>query len=75
MFQRAVDASINCMFHHPPRGSGWGFNQLKIQMPHRLEKSGDQIPSYPLYLETIGWGFDQTKGQVPRPTVAYFIQN
>jgi len=62
----------------PPWGSGgWGgnvgFDQLKIQMPHHLEKSGDQ-PN-PLHLEVIRWGFDQTKGQIPHPTGAHLVQN
>jgi len=37
-------------------GEGRGPDQPKIQMPLCLGKSGDQIPSYPLYLEAIRWG-------------------
>ena len=64
------------MPHHPPEAVGgemWGFDQPKIQMPHCLGKSGDQIPSYPLHLEAIRWGFDQTKGKIPHSTGAYFV--
>ena len=69
------------MPHHPCPGAvggeGWRFDQPKIQMPHRLGKSGDQIPSYPffLYLEVIRWGFDPTKGQIPHSAGTYFVQN
>ena len=54
-----------------PWGSGLGFDQPKIQMYHRLGKSGEQIPSHPLYLEAIRWGSDQTKGQIPHPMGVY----
>jgi len=56
-------------------GEGWGFDQPKIQMPHRLGKPGDRIPSRPLYLEAIRWGFDQTKGQISHYKGAFFVQN
>ena len=64
----------------PPRtvgGEGWGFDQPKIQMPHCLGKSGDQIFSYPLYLEAIRWGIwsNQRSKSPPLYTGAYFVQN
>ena len=46
-------------------GEEWGFDpQLKIQMPHHLGKSGDQILSNPLHLEG-----DLIKPMVKFPTL------
>jgi len=57
-------------------GEEWGFDpQLKIQMPHHLGKSGDQIPSNSLHLEAIKWGFDQTNGRIPHPMGTYSVKN
>ena len=56
--------------HAPPSswGSGWGFDRPKIQIPHRLGKFGDQIPSFKsLQLLNLHGGLIKPKVKFPTP--------